>query len=98
MKNILAGLTLAVSATTASGCTELQEKVITDLHKIYSTTPEHRKLCKEGNLLYIDPITYPLALIVAHDGSVGICNKKLECMEEPEWKNKYEEAVSKRSI
>jgi len=98
MKNILAGLTLAVSATTASACTELQEKVITDLHKIYTKAPEYRTLCKGGNLLYIDHITYPIALVVTPDGSVGVCNEKLECREEAEYKKKYEEAVMKRSI
>jgi len=98
MKNTLTAIALSATIMQANACTKLQESVLADLHKVYTQAPEHRTLCKEGNLLYIDPITYPLALIVAHDGSVGICNKKLECREEPEWKNKYEEAVSKRSI
>jgi len=97
MKNTLTAIALSATIMQANACTKLQESVLADLHKIYTQAPEHRTLCRGGNLFYIDQITYPIALVVTPDGSVGVCNKKMECREEAEWKKKYKEAVSKRS-
>jgi len=70
MKNILAGLTLAVSATTASACTELQEHIVKEIQQVFTKEPRHKKACIEGNLFYTDTVTAPLFIVIDEEGTV----------------------------
>ena len=101
MRNTLAALTLAVATTTGSTaytCSELQEKVITDLHKLYSSAPLHEKLCKNGVLFYADKITIPHVLTIIPDGRVGVCDQDIQCREEKNYKELYKAGMKRRSI